>query len=83
MESRHFESRPFPLGPPLPPPHFEKSGYAFASAYCFANCQAKLPIAILVALFSPLSFDAISECLGETESNHLKGNKNKQTGRIM
>ena len=33
MESRHFESwsapPPYsPLSPPLPPPHFEKSGYA-------------------------------------------------------
>ena len=31
MESRHFESQSAPLltpEPPLPPPHFEKSGYA-------------------------------------------------------
>ena len=31
MDSRHFESQVAPLltpEPPLPPPHFEKSGYA-------------------------------------------------------
>ena len=31
MESRHFESQsapPLTPEPPLPPPHFEKSGYA-------------------------------------------------------
>ena len=40
MENRHFESQSaplltpvLPLPPPLPPPHFEKSGYAPAEKY--------------------------------------------------
>ena len=47
IESRHFEPQPAPLLTPelpLPPPHFEKSGYALAFRYRFCSFSIILQI---------------------------------------